>query len=339
MNEQEKTMLSKQCQIIKPEDFDSIDIGIYECETTAVVWEDKTDILITCYDVYLENTEYEYRYQAFARYANQLNMRLDWIEEHKEYIQKIISEINMSQLEYGFEIAGKNFFDRLCLRKIEIDIDVQDEKSSEISVCMYIDSNPLFPEEHCHCIEVAVLTKEDGTYKAEIIQDISRLLLEIRDASKEKSAEVCEWAKNNGIFYAFDDGGNMLAVVKQQFCLSADNKLISKADDNRLKKERSALYFIWADWETEEHSANSWKGLPMLFGFVPKELTCEKGVFTITPSSEHEAVSGTFLVMHEALTMVENLYRLRGVTEEEIDMCYYTFLVEDHQRYSRLLNC
>ena len=71
----------------------------------------------------------------------------------------------------------------------------------------------------------------------------------------------------------------------------------------------------------------------MPFGFITKELTCKKDVFTITSSSGHEAISGTFFVMQEALAMIEMLFCSRGVTEEEIAQCFYTFLVEDHQKY------
>lgn len=55
-------------------------------------------------------------------------------------------------------------------------------------------------------------------------------------------------------------------------------------------------------------------------------------MFTITSSSGHEAVSGAFYVIEEALTMIEMLMETRGVTEEEIDRCFYSFLVEDHQK-------
>ena len=346
VNEQKKVMLSKQCLIIEPKDFEQIDIGIYECEVATVVWENKTDILLTYSGIY---RGYGYDYQALMQCANQSNMCLNWIEENKEYILNIIFENSMFQPESDIEIAEKmwsikkkRFFDKLCLRKIQIEIDVHDETPQETVACMYIDAKPFFSSEYCHCIEVAILAKEDGTYKVDVIEDMQQLLLEIRDALKEKSVEAYEWAKNNGIFYAFDDEGNMLAVVRQKFCLSIDNKLISQTDDDNIKKkessgnklERNALYFIWAKWKREKHSASSWGGIPMPFGFVTKALTCEKGVFTITSSSGHKSISGTFLVMQEALTMIEMLYCTRGVTEEEINKCYYTFLVEDHQKYT-----
>lgn len=338
MKVQERGILSERFQLIKPKDFAQVDIGIYEFETKTVVWENKTDILITCWEVY---TGYGYDDQVLIQCANQTNTCLYWIEEQKEYIQKIVSEKGLCQLECDFEMAGKNFFDKLCLGKVEIEISVHDEIPLELLARMYIDTKPFFPSAHCHCIEAAIRAKGEGTYEVDIIEDMQRLLLEIRDALKEKDAAACEWAKNNGIFHAFDDEGNMLAVVRQQFCLSMDHKLIAETDDEDMKKkgfsgnkpERSALYFIRAKWKLEEHSASLRKGLPMPFGFVPKELICKEGVFTITPLSGHEAVSGTFPVMQEALTMIEMLYRSRGVTEEEINKCYYTFLAEDHQKY------
>jgi len=159
-------------------------------------------------------------------------------------------------------------------------------------------------------------------------------LSEIRDALKEKDMEACEWAKNHGLFYAFDVEGNMLAVVRQQFCMTIDGKLISETDEYDKKREglsdykadRSAIYFANAKYGAR------W-GTPMPSGFITKELICKNGVFTITSSSGHKAVSGTFLVMQEALTMIEMLYCTRGVTEEEINKCFYGFLVEDHQKY------
>lgn len=292
---------------IEPKDFEQIDIGIYECKTKTVIWENKTNILIMCYGIY---TEYGYDYQALIQCANQANMCLNWIEQNKEYILDIISEDSMIQTEINVEIDDKSFIDRLCLRKIQIEIDVRDEIPQELSACMYIDAKPFLFSGHCHCIETSLQAKADGIYKVDVIEDMEGLLLEIRDALKEKNGKACEWAKKNGIFYAFDEEGNMLAVVEQ---------------------ERSTLYFIYA-----KKFAGSCDGIPMPCGFVTKELVCKKGVFTITSSSGHKAISGTFIVMREALTMIEMLSRTRGVAEEEIDKCYYTFLVEDHQRYLQL---
>lgn len=323
-------MLSKRCRIIKPEDFEQIDMGMYECKAVKMIWEKKTDISIMGWE---ECAEYGYNDQAVIQYTKQSNLCLNWIKEQKEYIHKIISESSMYQPECGFAMAGKN------LRKIHIEISVDGEGLSEILAYLYIDVKPFLFSGHCHCIEAAVLAKEGGTYEVDVIEDMQRLLLEIREASKEKNEEVCEWAKKNEIFYALDEEGNMLAVVRQQFCLSIDQKLISETDCdnvNRLsgdKLERSALYFIWANQKIEQHCASSWEGIPMPLGFATKEVTCKKNVFTIMASSGHAAVSGTFLVMHEALTMIEMLFRSRGATEEEIHQCYYTFLVEDHQKY------
>lgn len=321
---------------IEPKDFEQIDIGIYECKTKTVIWENKTNILIMCYGIY---TEYGYDYQALIQCANQANMCLNWIEQNKEYILDIISEDSMIQTEINVEIDDKSFIDRLCLRKIQIEIDVRDEIPQELSACMYIDAKPFLFSGHCHCIETSLQAKADGIYKVDVIEDMEGLLLEIRDALKEKNGKACEWAKKNGIFYAFDEEGNMLAVVKQHFCLTIDNKLILETDDSDMKKkgfsgnkqERSTLYFIYA-----KKFAGSCDGISMPCGFVTKELVCKKGVFTITSSSGHKAISGTFIVMREALTMIEMLSRTRGVAEEEIDKCYYTFLVEDHQRYLQL---
>ncbi len=325
----------KQYRIITSGDFEQIDMGIYECETITVVWGNQTNLLITCQRAY---AGYGYDDQAVTQYAKQSNMCLDWIEKNKEYIQRIISENSRFQSEYGFEMAGKSFLDRLCLRKIEMEICVQDE-TQETFACMYMEVKPFLFHDHCHCIEVAIQAQKDGMYKADLIEDVQGLLLELRSALKEKNAEACNWAKNHGIFYAFDAEGNMLAVVKQRFCLSIEGKLISETKDDRKKQgvsgnklERSVLYFIWAKWKIEKHCADSWKGIPMPLGFVTKELICKSNVFTIISSSGHEAVSGTFLVMHEALTMIEMLYCTRGVTEEEIEQCYYTFLVEDHRK-------
>ncbi len=309
-------MLSRRYQIITPGDFEQTDIGIYECETVTDVWENKTDLLITCSE---NSAGYGYDDQAVVHYAERSGRCLGWIEEHKEYIHKIISEHHMFQMEYGFELDGKSFLDRLHLRKIQMKIYMQ-----KVSACIHIEVKPFFFHGHCHCIEVAVQEQEDGSYKADVIENVRRLLLEIRSALREKNIEGCKWAKNHGIFYAFDEDGNMLAAMRRRTCLPIKGGPVQK---------RSTLYFIRSEWKTEKYCTNSWLEVPMPSGFVIKELNCEKGVFKITSSSGHEAVSGTFFVMMEALTMIEMLYRTRGVTEEEIDKCYYEFLVEDHQKY------
>lgn len=320
--EQEKGILSKRWQMVNFEDFEQVDLGVYECKIVRIIWEKKTDISIVGWE---EHAEYGYNDQAVMQYIIQSNACLKWIGNQKEYIQKLISESIMYQTEYRFATAEKK------LKKIQMEINVDGEESSQILACLYIDVKPFLCAGHCHCIEVAILAKEDGTYEVDVIEDMERLLLEIREVSKENNEETREWAKKNDIFYALDEEGNMLAVVRQQFCLSKDQKLIAETVCDNV--ERNALYLIWANQKIEQHCASSWEGIPMPLGFVTKEVTCKKNVFTITSSSGHTAVSGTFLVMQEALTMIEMLLCSRGVTEEEIYQCYYTFLVEDHQKY------
>ncbi|MDE6052905.1 MAG: hypothetical protein K2G55_03895, partial [Lachnospiraceae bacterium] len=304
-------MLLERCQTIKPNDFEQIDMGMYQCETATVVWEDKIDILITCWE---EHAGYGYNEKAIIQCAKWTNKYLEWIEEHKEYIQKTVSDNTMFEQKYGFEMTEK------ILRQIRIEIDIQGETPQEISACMYVDAKPFFSG-HSHCMEVVIQKEEDGTYQVDVIKDVQRLLLEIREVSKEQDESVYEWAKDNGIFYAFDEEGNMLAAVQQEFCLSTDNKLVSATENCEMKRfsgnklQGSALYFIRADREIGKHCASSWEGIPMPFGFITKELTCKKNVFTITSSSGHEAVSGTFFVMQEALTMIEMLFCSGGVTE------------------------
>lgn len=339
MREQEKEQLPKQVQVIMPKDFEQVDIGMYEYEAAAVLWGNKTDVLITCLDVYVEPL---YRGEALTKHAKISNACLDWVEKHKNDIQQLISENSMFQWRSSSETVEENLLDRLCFRKIEMSI--ANGQSLELLACLYIDIKSFFFPNHCHCVEVAVYVKEDGTYNVEIIRDTRRLLLEVRDLWKAKNEEACGWAENNGIFFAFDAEGNMLAVVRQQFGLSKDKKLISLTDGNYMKRkefsekttERNTLYFIWAEWSMEEDNV-LWEGvsegIPMPLGFVAKELICEEDVFTIMSSSGHNAVSGAFFVIQEAFTVIRNLYRLKGVSEEEIDQAYYTYLVEDHQRY------
>lgn len=317
-----KVMLIQRDQIIKSEDFEQIDMGMYQCETEVVLWGNRTNILISCWEEY---AAYGYDEQAITRCIDTANTYLEWIAEHKEYIQKIILENHMLQMQYGFAITGKT------LRKIKIQIDIQNGIPKEAFAWIYIDTEAFFFE-HCHCIEVAIFVNEEGVYKGEVIENIHQLLLEISNVSKEKDVEVSEWAKKNGIFYGFDDEGNMLAVAQQQFCVSIDHKLIEETADNNTRIQRSALYFIRAEWKTEEYIGTR-DGIPMPFGFVTNKLICNNNIFMIMSSSGHEIVSGTFFVIQEALTMIEMLYCSRGVTEEEINQCYNVFLVEDHQKY------
>lgn len=220
--------------MIHPKDFEQIDMGMYECECTAVIWDNRTYVCITCWEEY---ADYGYNDQAVTQCANQSNKCLYWIEEHKEYIQRVIAENSMLQQECGLEAAGRN------IRKIEIEVDVQNEIPQETLACLYIDAKPFFSG-HCHCVEVAILAHEDGTYAVNVIEDMQRLLLEIREASKENYVEAYEWAGKNGIFYAFDEEGNMLAVVRRQFCLSIDNKLILETSDDNMRRETEAPFIL-----------------------------------------------------------------------------------------------
>lgn len=333
--------LPKKRRILKPENFEQTDIGIYECKSTGIVWGNPADISIICYED-REGCDA----QTLAPYADLANQCLDWIGEKKESIQKIILENQTLRQGYGFGTAGemwpekeKCFLENLELRKIEMGM--CDEAPREISACVYLDTKAGFFPGHCHWIEVDIQAGADGTYRAEIIEDTQQLLLEIRDALKRKKEETLTWAEKNRIFCALDDADNMLATVRQVFCLSADGRLVLEAEEDGAEgkgslengAKRNALYFIRGGCKTEKHSASSWKGLPMPLGFVPEKLICENGVFTVAASGGHRALEGTFFVMQETLTLLEMLYRTRGVTEEEIRQCYDTFLAEDHKRY------
>ena len=169
-------MPGERCQMINPRDFEQIDMGLYECECTAVIWGNRTHVCATCWEAH---ADYGYNDQAVTQCANLSNKCMCWIEEHKEYIQQVISENGMLQQEYCLETAGRN------IRKMEIEVDVQNEIPQETLACLYIDARPFFSG-HCHCVEVAILAHEDGTYTVNVIEDMQRLLLEIREASKEK---------------------------------------------------------------------------------------------------------------------------------------------------------
>ncbi|MCI9080235.1 MAG: hypothetical protein HFH68_15220 [Lachnospiraceae bacterium] len=54
----------------------------------------------------------------------------------------------------------------------------------------HIEGSPFFFHGHCHCIVVAILAQEDKSYKADILENISRLLLKIRSVLKEKNTEA-----------------------------------------------------------------------------------------------------------------------------------------------------
>jgi len=313
--------------MITSKDFEKTDIGEYECKAAAVIWGNKTDILIIgCED---------YDNQTVTQYTKQSNLCLGWIEENREYIQKILLKNSISWIKYGFEMTAKNFLDRLCLKQIYIEISVRDK---EMFTLMSIEVESFFFHGHCHCIEVIVQAQEDGTYKVDLRENLLQFLLEIRDPLREKDIKACEWAKKYGFFYAFDEEGNMLAVVRQQFCVSIDGKLLSETDIYDIQREellknqseRSALYFINIKYGVELGTPMPW-GAPMPSGFVVKELICKNGVFMITSSSGHKAVSGTFPVIQKILTKIQWLYYTRGATEEEINECYYTFFVHGHQ--------
>lgn len=85
MGKKKKTIRSKQNPMIKQNDFEEIDIGIYKCKTTAIIWGSEIDVHITCWDIY---TEYGYDDQALIQCANQSNLCLDWIQKIKNIFRK-----------------------------------------------------------------------------------------------------------------------------------------------------------------------------------------------------------------------------------------------------------
>jgi len=173
-----------------------------------------------------------------------------------------------------------------------------------------------------------------------------RLLLKKREALKANDREACEWAREEGIVYAFDNEGNLLAAGREEFSLTIDGKMIldflcapyeREELEEKLsgeKREREVLYFVGEKISLEKYDKNprSSAVLPLPADFGAKEIVCEENVFTVLSGAGRQPVTGSFEVMQGAMTMVRT-YIYKGVTEDMIQRCCYQFLVEDHQNY------
>lgn len=169
--------------------------------------------------------------------------------------------------------------------------------------------------------------------------EIREALFEKREALLKDEQEEVQWAKEQGIFYAFNREGRMLTVRKKSLFQTKAGKVIWPEDSDGVRREnlsedrqeRIVLNFIGSGAPS---GAGFKAEVPMPSGFTVKEITCQDDIFTIWPEAGQEPVSGTYNVMREALTLVESMYSSAdGVGEDVIDRCFYDFLAEDHQNY------
>lgn len=56
---------------VKPQDFEQVDMGLYQCEFALVVWGNRTDILAICWE---ESAGYGYNEQAVIQCTKQINI-------------------------------------------------------------------------------------------------------------------------------------------------------------------------------------------------------------------------------------------------------------------------
>lgn len=174
--------------------------------------------------------------------------------------------------------------------------------------------------------------------------DIMRELLSRKQLIQAEDEGTMAWIKNNKIFCAFNQSGDMLASGQEYTYLSKEGKLLSNTtSDGRMKlnipeekKLIEVLYFIPSDLDLQKYDSQKFllkKGIPLPLDFQVKEIQCRDDIFTIFPKSQHQEITGAFSIMRTAVGMVEALYLNNGVTEYIINQCYYYYLEEDHKNY------
>ena len=171
--------------------------------------------------------------------------------------------------------------------------------------------------------------------------EIMEQLLEKRDELRNGDSEICKWAKEQKIYYAFSEEDYLLVARKKEVCLNQDGNMISSAlwdgtpRENlpEEKQERTVLYSIG---KKNVSGTGFQREVPLPYGFSITEILCQDNVFTIRSDSEHADLVGTFPAMLEALTLAESLYYSgKGLDEDTLLRCCYEYLPEDHQRYMK----
>ncbi|MCI8625956.1 MAG: hypothetical protein HFI40_06695 [Lachnospiraceae bacterium] len=169
-------------------------------------------------------------------------------------------------------------------------------------------------------------------------------LLKSKEGLHSLHPSAIEWADKEGVLYAFNTAGDLLAVRNKQIFFTKDGDLSSETYwDGRKKsflseqsEKRAALTFIPDSLTFEKYKDRPYlfKGeFPLPGDFIPKAIDCQEDVFSILSQSEANALSGTFSVFQISLSMVESLYFNQGVSEETLCQCYYEFLPKDHQNF------
>lgn len=172
--------------------------------------------------------------------------------------------------------------------------------------------------------------------------DIMKRLLEKRDELRNGNPEICKWAKEQKIYYAFDEESYILIAYKKEVCLTQDGNMVwpvlrdgtPRENLSEKKQERTVLHLIGK--KKAESASVSKLEVPLPYGFSITEIVCQNHVFTIRSDSEQGDLVGTFMAMQEALTLAESLYCSgMGLDEATLLRCCYEYLAEDHQRYMK----
>lgn len=167
-------------------------------------------------------------------------------------------------------------------------------------------------------------------------------LLENREKLRNRNPEICRWAKEQNLYYAFSEEDYLLAARQKEVCLTQDGNAVwpflrdgtPRENLSEEKQQRMVLYFLGQ--KTALSGTGVQTEVPLLLGFSTTEITCQDHIFTIHSDSGQGDLTGTFPVMSEALTLAESLYYSeKGVSEETILKCCYEYLAEDHQNYMK----
>ena len=139
--------------------------------------------------------------------------------------------------------------------------------------------------------------------------EIMKQLLEKREELQSGNPDICKWAKEQGLSYAFSEEGYLLAACRKEVCLTQDGNAIwpflrdGTPRENLSEKKQERMVLIFTGPKTAFQTE-----VPLPCGFSVKEIICQDHVFTIRSDSGQGDLAGTFPVMREALTLAESLY-------------------------------
>lgn len=174
--------------------------------------------------------------------------------------------------------------------------------------------------------------------------DYMKTLLENREAYIKKGESGSLSLGDHEVLAAFDEDGNMIAVIKAWIYISGTGMVMSelhvdgspREDGCGDKQKVEMLYLLPGDFVPGEdnrvlESENN--AFPLPLAYSAGQIVCQDHVFTISSTAGNPIICGSYNVIRTQFSSAAHSYYTRGLASNVLERYYYEFLPESHQLY------